>query len=84
MMKTVKFRPAYNEQDFERDLSELRKGHLPRGMDDLRAYIRCTTREAARYLEALTECAIRQGTQIEMYKTALENAAGRGERKKNG
>lgn len=84
MMKTVKFRPAYNREDFERDLSELRKGHLPRGMDDLQAYIRCTTMEATRYLEALTECAIRQGTQIEMYKTALKNAAGRGERKENG
>ena len=78
------YRPPYTPDDFEKALDMLRAGKIPDSMDDLKAYINHTTRELVTYAQAVTECVIRQKTEIQTLREALGKATGLKHRGKQG
>ena len=75
-MKKANYRPPFAPEDFEEAISSLRNGKIPDSMDDLKAYINHTTRELVTYAQAVTECAVRQSTEIKALREALGNVTG--------
>lgn len=75
-MRKANYRPPYTPEDFETAIASLRNGKIPDSMDDLKAYINHTTRELVDYARAVTECAIRQNTEIQTLREALGKATG--------
>lgn len=74
----------FGKKRFAACIAELKSGHLPKDMSQLVEYIEDTTKEFVEFATAVTECAIRQGTQIEMYKNALGKATGLTKEGENG
>lgn len=75
-MKKANYRPPFAPEDFDAAIASLRNGKIPDSMDDLKAYINHTTRELVDYARAVTECAIRQNTEIQTLREALGKATG--------
>lgn len=75
-MRKANYRPPFAPEDFEKAIASLRNGKIPDSMDDLKAYINHTTRELVAYAQAVTECAIRQNTEIQTLREALGKATG--------
>lgn len=75
-MKKANYRPPFAPEDFEKAIASLRNGKIPDSMDELKAYINHTTRELVAYAQAVTECAIRQNTEIQTLREALGKATG--------
>lgn len=75
-MRKANYRPPFAPEDFEKAIESLRNGKIPDSMDDLKAYINHTTRELVTYAQAVTECAIRQSTEIQTLREALGKATG--------
>lgn len=75
-MRKSNYRPPYTPDDFDAAIASLRNGKIPDSMDDLKAYINHTTRELVDYARAVTECAIRQNTEIQTLREALGKATG--------
>ena len=80
-MKKANYRPPFAPEDFEAAIASLRNGKIPDGMDELKAYINHTTRELVTYAQAVTECAVRQNTEIQTLREALGKATGLQRRK---
>lgn len=57
---------------FEDGLETLRSGHIPGNMDNIKTHINDTTKELIEYVQALTECAIRQNAQIELLQSIID------------
>lgn len=71
-MRKANYRPPFAPEDFEKAIESLRNGKIPDSMDDLKAYINHTTRELVTYAKAVTECAVRQNTEIQTLREASE------------
>ena len=80
-MRKANYRPPFAPEDFEKAITSLRNGKIPDGMDELKAYINHTTRELVTYAQAVTECAVRQNTEIQTLREALGKATGLQRRK---
>lgn len=75
-MRKANYRPPFAPEDFEKAIASLRNGKIPDSMDDLKAYTNHTTWELVTYAQAVTECAIRQNTEIQTLREALGKATG--------
>lgn len=83
-MRKANYHPPFAPEDFEAAIASLRNGKIPDGMDELKAYINHTTRELVIYARAVTECAVRQNTEIQTLREALGKATGLKHRGKQG
>lgn len=80
-MRKANYRPPFAPEDFEKAIESLWNGKIPDSMDDLKAYINHTTKELVTYAQAVTECAVRQNTEIQTLREALGKATGLQRRK---
>lgn len=83
-MRKANYRPPFSPEDFESAIASIRNGKIPDCMDELKAYINHTTRELVTYAQAVTECAVRQKTQIQTLREAIGKATGLKHRGKQG
>lgn len=71
-MKKAEYRPSLTRADFEAALATLRRGEIPQNISDVVAYIRYTTKEFYEYAAAITECAVRMGSKLEVMEKLME------------
>lgn len=71
-MKKAEYRPSLTREDFEAALRSLHSGKLPKNMDDVINYIRYTTKEFQEFTMAVTECAVRMGSKLEVMEKLME------------
>lgn len=83
-MRKANYRPPFATADFDKAIASLRNGKIPDSMDDLKSYINHTTMELVTYAKAVTECAVRQNTEIQALREALGKATGLKHRGKQG
>ena len=70
-MKKAEYRPSLTREDFEAALRSLHSGRLPKNMDDVINYIRYTTKEFQEFTLAVTECAVRMGSKLEVIEKMM-------------
>lgn len=71
-MRKSEYRPSLTREDFEAALRALHSGSLPKNMDDVINYIRYTTKEFQEFTLAVTECAVRMGSKLEVMEKLME------------
>lgn len=71
MAKTTAYRPSLTRADFEAALATLRRGEIPENISEVVAYIRYTTKEFYEYAAAITECAVRMGSKLEVIEKMM-------------
>lgn len=70
-MRKSEYRPSLTRADFEAALATLRRGEIPQNISDVVAYIRYTTKEFYEYAAAITECAVRMGSKLEVIEKLM-------------
>jgi len=61
-----------SKKAFQSGIERLRQGYIPENLSNIICRMRCHTTELIEYAEAMTECALRQSAQIQVYKEVIE------------